>query len=66
MPAVHLPADLAERLAHGQAVVVAGGTAAGKVRLYDPRGRFMGLGEADDRGQVRPRRLLAAPQSAFP
>jgi tRNA pseudouridine55 synthase len=66
MPSVHLPAELAARLAQGQAVVMAGGTAAGKVRLYDPRGRFMGLGEADERGQVRPRRLFACLESAFP
>jgi tRNA pseudouridine55 synthase len=65
MPSVHLPAELAQRLAHGQAVV-AGGTAPGKVRLYDPRGRFMGLGEADEQGQVRPRRLFVGPESAFP
>jgi tRNA pseudouridine55 synthase len=60
MASVHLPADLAGRLAHGQSVVVAGGTAAGKVRLYDAQGRFMGLGEADGQGQVRPRRLFAS------
>ncbi|MGC1458333.1 MAG: tRNA pseudouridine(55) synthase TruB [Steroidobacteraceae bacterium] len=66
MPAVHLPAELAARLAHGQAVLLAGGTPTGKVRLYDPHGRFMGLGEADARGQVRPRRLFAACESAFP
>jgi tRNA pseudouridine55 synthase len=59
MAAVHLPADLAGRLAHGQAVVMAGGTATGKVRLYDAQGRFMGLGEAAPGGQVRPRRLFA-------
>ncbi len=66
MPAVHLPAELAGRLAHGQAVLLAGGTPTGKVRLYDPHGRFMGLGEADARGQVRPRRLFALSESAFP
>jgi tRNA pseudouridine55 synthase len=66
MPSVQLSADLAGRLAHGQAVVVAGGTAVGKVRLYDPQGRFMGLGEADARGQVRPRRLFADLERAFP
>jgi tRNA pseudouridine55 synthase len=65
MPCVHLPAELAGRLAHGQAVL-AGGTPAGKVRLYDAEGRFMGLGEADAGGQVRPRRLFAATASAFP
>lgn len=59
MASVHLPADLAGRLAHGQTIVLAGGTATGKVRLYDAQGRFMGLGEADGQGQVRPRRLFA-------
>jgi tRNA pseudouridine55 synthase len=61
MASVHLPADLAGRLAQGQSVAVAGGTAAGKVRLYDAQARFMGLGEADGQGQVRPRRLFASP-----
>lgn len=60
MPSVCLPAQLAGRLAHGQAVVLAGGTATGTVRLYDPQGRFMGLGEADALGQVRPRRMFTS------
>jgi tRNA pseudouridine55 synthase len=60
MASVHLPAALAGRLAHGQTVVVAGGTAIGKVRLYDAQGRFMGLGEAEPGGQVRPRRLFTS------
>jgi tRNA pseudouridine55 synthase len=60
MPAVRVSADLACRLAHGQAVMVAGGTPGGKVRLYDSQGRFMGLGEADSQGQVRPRRMFAS------
>jgi len=58
MPAVQVPAELAGRLAHGQAVMVAGGTAPGRVRLYDPQGRFMGLGEADAAGQLHPRRMF--------
>ena len=58
MPSVHLSAELAGRLIHGQAVVVSGGCAIGKVRLYDPQGRFMGLGEAEPAGLVRPRRLF--------
>jgi tRNA pseudouridine55 synthase len=58
MGTVHLPADLAGRLAQGQAVMLAGGTAPGKVRLYDPQGRFMGLGEVDTLSQLRPRRMF--------
>jgi tRNA pseudouridine55 synthase len=60
MASVHLSADLAGRLAHGQTVTVAGGTVQGKVRLYDAQGRFMGLGEAQPGGQVRPRRLFTS------
>jgi tRNA pseudouridine55 synthase len=60
MPVVRLTAELAGRLAHGQTVVVAGGTPGGKVRLYDAQGRFMGLGEADTQGQVRPRRMFTS------
>jgi tRNA pseudouridine55 synthase len=60
MPSVQLPAELAARLAHGQSVTVPGVNALGKVRLYDPQGRFMGLGEAEPGGQVRPRRLFAS------
>ncbi len=60
MPSVQLPAELAARLVHGQTVTVPGVTALGKVRLYDPQGRFMGLGEAEPDAQVRPRRLFAS------
>jgi len=60
MPSVHLPAELARRVAHGEVVAAAAGVA-GKVRLYDALGRFMGLGESDALGRVRPRRLLAWP-----
>ena len=58
MPSVRLSAELAARLVQGQAVRVPGVTVLGKVRLYDPQGRFMGLGEAAPEGQVRPRRLF--------
>ncbi len=47
------------RLLHGQ--MVASGAAAavsGRVRLYDDAARFLGIGEADGQGQVRPRRLF--------
>ncbi|MGC8521005.1 MAG: tRNA pseudouridine(55) synthase TruB [Steroidobacteraceae bacterium] len=57
LPAVHLDGARAERIRHGQAVQWAG-TAAGKARLYDERGAFMGIGELAA-GTVQPRRLLA-------
>src|SRR5438552_7676093 len=59
LSAVRLTASEARRLLSGQSVMaeVAGAAA---VRLYDEAGTFLGLGEADGRGAVRPRRLLNA------
>jgi tRNA pseudouridine55 synthase len=36
------------------------GLAAARVRLYDAAGRFLGIGEADGSGSVKPRRLFNA------
>jgi tRNA pseudouridine55 synthase len=55
---VSLPAPAAARLACGQTVELTECRLAGRVRLYDEHGRFMGLGEADGVGGVRPRRLF--------
>ena len=58
LPQVRLEADAAVRLGHGQAVSAGAGLGAGRVRLYDPAGRFLGIGESDGAGMVRPRRLF--------
>jgi tRNA pseudouridine55 synthase len=61
LPAVHLSAPAAERVRHGQSIVVPGAgppAAPARVRLYDAGGTFMGLGERDAQGAVQPRRLL--------
>jgi len=58
MEAVAVPAAEASRLLHGQPVTLARCSARGRVRLYDERGRFLGLGEADGAGGVRPKRLF--------
>jgi tRNA pseudouridine55 synthase len=55
------------RLLHGQAVPVSSADSAAdprtgvapRIRLYDAAGRFLGIGEADGRGNVQPRRLFA-------
>lgn len=60
LPAVALESWQAERIGHGQEVVLVRSPPPGRVRLYGAAGRFLGLGESDGRGQVRPRRLLAA------
>ena len=57
LAAVNLDAAGTARLLHGQAVVT-GASLSGRVRLYDDSGRFLGMGEADGRGEVRPRRLF--------
>ncbi len=59
LPAVHLDSLQAARICHGQAVRPIGlGGGAGKVRLYQAE-RFLGIGEADGLGSVRPRRLFS-------
>ncbi len=60
LPAVYLDSLQSARIRHGQAVVIgAGAGGAGKVRLYETE-RFLGLGEADGFGNVRPKRLFSA------
>jgi tRNA pseudouridine55 synthase len=59
LPAVRLAASEARRVLNGQAVTatpLAG--APTRVRLYDETGLFLGVGEADSSGALRPRRLL--------
>jgi tRNA pseudouridine55 synthase len=60
LPAVSLGAAETARILKGQAVgsATAGG---GRVRLYGPGGRFLGLGLADGAGTVQPKRLLNEP-----
>jgi tRNA pseudouridine55 synthase len=60
LTAVRLTAAQAQRLLSGQSVSAAVPGAPVAVRLYDEAGTFLGLGEADGRGAVRPRRLLNA------
>lgn len=57
LPAVALSAAAADRFLRGQAVAGAE-YAAGRVRVYQSGGVFLGVGEAGPDGQVRPRRLL--------
>jgi tRNA pseudouridine55 synthase len=60
LSAVPLEAWQADRIGHGQEVVLVRSPAPGRVRLYDAAGRFLGIGESDGRGLVRPRRLFQA------
>jgi tRNA pseudouridine55 synthase len=58
LPAVALEAWQADRIGHGQEVALVRSPPPGRVRLYDPGKRFLGLGESDGRGMIRPRRLF--------
>jgi tRNA pseudouridine55 synthase len=65
LPAVHLTPPQADRLVHGQPVDVAGLAPAARLRIYTADGRFLGVGEADIPGLLKPRRLFndLGPQS---
>ena len=60
LPAVLLDAVQARRLLQGQSVAVDTVASPGRVRLYGPQQRFLGMGEADLSRRVHPRRLFAA------
>jgi tRNA pseudouridine55 synthase len=56
--AVRLPEAASRRLLHGERVAAETPPGAARVRLYDQKGEFLGLGETDGSGGVQPRRLL--------
>jgi tRNA pseudouridine55 synthase len=61
LPKVSLDGAQVGRILHGQPVFITpAGAAADRVRLYDATGRFLGIGEADGTGTVKPRRLFNA------
>jgi tRNA pseudouridine55 synthase len=57
-PSVRLSEDAAFYLRQGQAVLVPRAPTEGLVRLYDPSGKFVGVGAILDDGKVQPKRLL--------
>ena len=57
LPAVALDSKATEKILHGQSVTVTT-SAAGRVRLYDAADAFIGMGESDGSGNVRPKRLF--------
>jgi tRNA pseudouridine55 synthase len=58
LTAVHLDADATSKILHGQAIFANDHGTSGRVRLYNDSGTFIGIGEADGTGGVRPRRLF--------
>jgi tRNA pseudouridine55 synthase len=57
-PAVRLSEDAAFYLRQGQAVLVPQAPTEGVVRLFDPSGKFIGVGCILDDGKVQPKRLV--------
>jgi tRNA U55 pseudouridine synthase TruB len=60
--AVRLDPRATEKMLHGQAVTAGEYGTAGRVRLYDAAGAFIGIGESDGAGSVRPKRLFNGAQ----
>ncbi|HEV7431751.1 MAG TPA: tRNA pseudouridine(55) synthase TruB [Steroidobacteraceae bacterium] len=58
LPALYLSETQARAMSFGQQIA-ATGTASGQLRLYDPSGRFLGLGMGAEGGSVRPLRLFS-------
>ena len=58
LPAVRLESGQADSIGHGQEVLLVRSPPPGRVRLYGAGERFLGLGESDGRGKIRPRRLF--------
>jgi tRNA pseudouridine55 synthase len=65
LPQLHLSAAQARALRFGQTISAAVARA-GPLRLYDPAGRFLGLGVAAADGAVRPQRLFTEYAGATP
>lgn len=65
-PAVRLAGPPALRLSRGGPVPAPAGHAPGPVRIYGPGDSFLGVGEVEPDGLVRPRRLVAHNPHEFP
>jgi len=59
MVAVRLDSTATEKMLHGQPVTAGECGTAGRVRLYAADGAFIGIGESDGAGSVRPKRLFS-------
>jgi tRNA pseudouridine55 synthase len=58
IPALVLDAPEVKRVCQGQRIVRGVPAIAGRCRLYAPDDRFVGIGEIDDRGEVKPRKIF--------
>lgn len=59
-PAINVDEPQCEALRHGRSVSLDTADSLGSVRIYDPQGRFVGLGDLDSSGMIRPERIFPA------
>jgi tRNA pseudouridine55 synthase len=59
-PAIQVSEADSEALRQGRRVAVSAGESGGSVRIYDPNGRFVGIGDLDGAGAIRPSRIFPA------
>lgn len=59
LPAIRLDAEEGRRFVQGQTVGSAQQAGAGACRIYDAGGEFVGIGEKDEEGRIKPKRLVA-------
>lgn len=59
LPRLDLDVEAAWQIGHGQAIWRPGLRVGDQMRLYDPRGAFLGVAEVDIDGKAAPRRLIA-------
>jgi tRNA pseudouridine55 synthase len=61
LPRLEVDDSAARRLTHGQAIRLAQVPSSGRLRLYGPDSRFLGLGEGSEAGLLAPLRMIAIP-----
>jgi tRNA pseudouridine55 synthase len=59
-PAIRVSEADSAALRQGRRVAVPAAESAGSVRIYDPKGRFVGIGDVDGAGAVKPARIFPA------
>jgi tRNA pseudouridine55 synthase len=58
MHTVSVSDEASAALRHGRRICIAGPAPEGRVRIYDPAGRFVGIGELDCTGSLKPARIF--------
>ena len=59
LPSIELDEELVDYLKQGQAVMVPKAPQVPEFKIYAENGDFLGIGEINDDGLVKPRRLIA-------